>query len=579
MKKLVFKIFTLVIVSLFVGVCIGPIAQIHAFDTKSKTTWIVDKSGTEDFRTIQAAINGAESGDIILIMPGTYTEKLELNKALTLTGYHRTQSIIHPFDETQPFLISANNVIITNLTIEESTVNGIFVQEAQNLTLIDCNINSHHNAGIRLELCQNGLIKNNSFLSNNNAGVLVRNSENITVKDNLFVDQGVYGVWLLGSQDNYVNNNQIENTGKNGIRLESTSGNNISFNEVLDSDEQAINSDQGHFNEIYANILLRSQGDGISMKNSSYNVITANWLTLNEIGITFTSCCIHDNMIYHNNFVGNKIYQAYDSSGNTSWDGGAVLGGNYWSDYNYSDANGDGIGDMPYIIAGSARSQDRFPLMDPWVTYNPDDNTAPFPPTIIGDSQQQNDTLLYVVVSASDADDHDIELFVDWGDGSNSGWLGPFESGYELNVSHSWYLPGNYSVTAQARDEHGKLSEWSDPFEVTILPPPEYPELIFLEVNGGWTSLNITIYNRGRVDAQHVEYTVSTTHPYVLIGREHSGVIDTIPYEEGVDVSIKPIIGFGNAVFTLEAEATNNAYVSAEQSVYLFFIYLQILAQ
>ncbi len=42
-----------------------------------------------------------------------------------------------------------------------------------------------------------------------------------------------------------------------------------------------------------------------------------------------------------------------------SWDDGKE--GNYWSDYNGTDADGDGIGDSPYVF--DVQNQDRFPLM------------------------------------------------------------------------------------------------------------------------------------------------------------------------------------------------------------------------
>ena len=46
------------------------------------------------------------------------------------------------------------------------------------------------------------------------------------------------------------------------------------------------------------------------------------------------------------------------------WDDGYPSGGNYWSDYTGTDADGDGIGDTTYII--DTTNEDRYPLMEAW---------------------------------------------------------------------------------------------------------------------------------------------------------------------------------------------------------------------
>jgi nitrous oxidase accessory protein NosD len=48
-----------------------------------------------------------------------------------------------------------------------------------------------------------------------------------------------------------------------------------------------------------------------------------------------------------------------------SWDDGYPSGGNYWSDYNGTDANHDGIGDTSHVL--DANNTDHYPLMIPYI--------------------------------------------------------------------------------------------------------------------------------------------------------------------------------------------------------------------
>jgi hypothetical protein len=61
----------------------------------------------------------------------------------------------------------------------------------------------------------------------------------------------------------------------------------------------------------------------------------------------------------------------------------------------------------------------------------------------------------------------DVYLFVDWGDGNNSSWQGPYASDSDITLSHSWLEKGSYTLRAKAKDIHGVESDWTI-FKVTM---------------------------------------------------------------------------------------------------------------
>jgi hypothetical protein len=66
-----------------------------------------------------------------------------------------------------------------------------------------------------------------------------------------------------------------------------------------------------------------------------------------------------------------------------------------------------------------------------------------------------------------DPEGDDILIYVDWDDGSNTGWIGPYDSGEEVILSHEWSEDGLYNITAKSEDSWGK-SHSSFPYAVRI---------------------------------------------------------------------------------------------------------------
>ena len=70
-----------------------------------------------------------------------------------------------------------------------------------------------------------------------------------------------------------------------------------------------------------------------------------------------------------------------------------------------------------------------------------------------------------------DFEGEQIYYCFDWGDGSNSGWLGPYDSGQICNAYHSWSEKGTYIIKVKAKDINEAESDWSEPLGVVM---PKY---------------------------------------------------------------------------------------------------------
>jgi hypothetical protein len=74
-----------------------------------------------------------------------------------------------------------------------------------------------------------------------------------------------------------------------------------------------------------------------------------------------------------------------------------------------------------------------------------------------------------------------IYCWWDWGDGNNSDWLGPYNSGEIICESHIWTEAGVYFIRLKLKDDGGWESDWSDLFEITIFEnhPPSRPVIYY----------------------------------------------------------------------------------------------------
>jgi len=155
--------------------------------------------------------------------------------------------------------------------------------------------------------------------------------------------------------------------------------------------------------------------------------------------------------------VGDPLY-AWGNSVQQTTDGGYII--------TWYTSNGDVFGGNVWLVKFETEEY----------------NEPPNKPTITGPSSGKKRETYNYYFQTTDPDDDDIYYWVDWGDDSNTGWLGPYDSGEEITRSHSWSKNGFYNIICKAKDINDEESNWAI-LEVSMPKdkPINTPFLQFLE--------------------------------------------------------------------------------------------------
>jgi parallel beta-helix repeat protein len=206
---------------------------------RAQTTHLVHEG-----ESIQAAVDAAEPGDIISILPGTYAEAVEVNKPnLTMIGHSNEEVvIINPGGKDNGICVmeNGNGFELSNVTIKDFEENGIILYgierfrlsnviaindgeygiypvHSENGEVIDCEAKGHFDTGIYVGQSKNVTISQ-CRASENVVGFEVENCTNVSVSKSEALDNTVGFLVILlpflpvkESQNVEIHHNKIHN--------------------------------------------------------------------------------------------------------------------------------------------------------------------------------------------------------------------------------------------------------------------------------------------------------------------------------------------------------------------------------
>jgi len=130
------------------------------------------------------------------------------------------------------------------------------------------------------------------------------------------------------------------------------------------------------------------------------------------------------------------------------------------------------------------------------------DNSPPDSPDITGPVKGKPGTNYLYVFETADPEGDDVYYMIDWGDETNSSWLGPYNSGVQKSAGHRWNQKGTYVIKIKAKDIWGSESDWKT-LSVTIpfshgIPVSSFFDWLFTHFPHAFPILRHLLSNSGK---------------------------------------------------------------------------------
>lgn len=320
--------FVLLIFSLFFisGFSAATTFNVNVSLNESTNTWVVDDEGDGDFRSIQKAINSANSGDTIEVYSGIYHETITVDKKLVLKGINSEFDagddsgipILNGLCKKNVLVIKSDGCRLTGFKVINSAMKyhmGHGINVLSDNCMISGNIVEKNFIGIGMAGRKNCIVTNNTVFYNV-FGINFGNSLYCTLSNNSFFNSGL--ILISTANDiltNIVKNNTINNKPYHMyVQLNDTYISNSDAGQVALIDCHNLTIENLNISNTTIG-LMAQYCSGITIRDSTFTNIHRGGISLHgddcEIyGNTFENCSYgcyleggNNFYLHHNNFI------------------------------------------------------------------------------------------------------------------------------------------------------------------------------------------------------------------------------------------------------------------------------------
>jgi nitrous oxidase accessory protein len=325
---------------------------------------------------LQAAIDTAAEGDVLVLATGRHEGSVAISKALTLVG--EPGAVIAGAGKGSVVKVTGPDVVIRGLTITGSGTSlefmdsGIFLEKSAARALVEANRIENNLIGVFIHGAKDAIVRGNIItgrqdlrMSEAGNGVYVWNAPGAAVIGN-DVRYGRDGIYVISSRKNTFRGNRFrdlryavhymythDSEVSGNISLGNHAGYNIMYSDrlkvrgnlSLGDRDKGLLFNYANASEIVGNVVKAAPEKCVFLFNANKNRFRDNWFEGCDIGIHFTAGS-ERNLISGNAFINSRTQVKYVGTRYLDWsDKGR---GNYWSDNPAFDLDGDGIADTAY---------------------------------------------------------------------------------------------------------------------------------------------------------------------------------------------------------------------------------------